>query len=170
MTKDILKVDVLDRWYHILVNTTLIVANLAIFFGIVYAKLNYDHSKEVSAKQFANAELYEKRKNAIEAINKIYNSDFLDGFAKLKQTKNIDKKEISNAFNLVFNTYYFISVIYKSDIADNEIIKESIKRGLASFVTYDIYKYNKNENVISAKKEIDSLLIKLNNKVKIHEN
>ena len=147
----------LERW----VKRTWIIANIVIIVqvaGVAYAVLQYNSSRAFNAIQVKNAEQYEKTKNSIEAVNKIYNSDFLNNFVKLNKYSTLNNKETRNAFNIVLNTYYMIAVVYNNHIADSLIISQSIKPGVTTFVKYPIYRDTFDISVKSAKDEINRMI------------
>lgn len=114
-----------------LVKITLVCANVAIFLGIGFGIFQYLQTERINDDQVNRANTFEKRKYSIEAINKFYNSDFLKSVAIIKSNNYDPKsKEYINASNLVFNTYYIISIIYLNEIADNKIIGKAIKNEL----------------------------------------
>jgi len=130
----------------LLVRITLVFANIAIFLGIVVAIFNYYQMKHM-----------EERKNAIDAVNRFYNSDFLKSTAIIKSNIDHDSNEYIGANNLVFNTYYIISIIYQNNIADNEIIQKAIKNELEDFTKTE--EFNKEPEGV----EKQSILLMLSN-------
>jgi len=146
----------LELW----VKRTLVMANVAIFLGIIFAVVQYFQAEGISNDQKETAENLEKRKNAIEVVNKVYNSEFINSYAKLKGNKTLNNIEMTNASNLVFNTYYAVAIVYNNDIADNKIIRESIMQGILEYVDFPVYK-NKRES--AAKKGIDQMVNSFNN-------
>lgn len=131
---------VISPFLELLAKITLIIANIAMVLGIFIALVQYMNAKEFNENQIKSAELYEKRKNAIDAVNKVYNSEFINNLAKLKGNKNLKNNEITNAFNLVFNTYSVIAIVYNNNIADNQIIKKSIEKEVVEFVNLPFFK------------------------------
>lgn len=125
---------------ELLVKITLIMANIAIVAGIIIALLQYNEATKFNESQIKSAELFEKRKNGIEAVNKVYNNEFISSLAKLKGNKNLKNNEMINAWNLVFNTYFSIATVYNNNIADKEIIKRSIKQEIIEFVDLPAFK------------------------------
>jgi len=153
-----------------LVKKTTVWANIFIclqFVGIVFAIIAFLITQKYNRDQMESAEKYEKRKNAIEAVNKVYNNEFLSSFSKLKawneerNKRNNDfmNNEDINAWNLVFSTYYAIAIVYNNKIADTLIIKESIKKGISDFVDFPEFK---DSTMSQAEKEI----VKMNNSIK----
>ena len=123
-----------------LAKITLISANIAMIIGIWIALAQYKNAKQFNESQIKTSELYEKRKNAIDAVNKVYNSEFLNNLAKLKGNKNLNNNEMINAFNLVLNTYSAIAIVYNNNIADNQIIQKSIEQEVVKFVDLNFFK------------------------------
>lgn len=146
----------LELWVKI----TLIMANIAIVSGIVIALLQYTEATNFNKEQIKSAELFEKRKNAIEAVNKVYNNDFIYSLAILKGNKTLKGNDMIKALNLVFNTYYVIAIVYNNNIADNQIIKKSIKQEVVEFVDSPIFM---NSSISEAKNEIKKMVISINN-------
>lgn len=122
------------------VKRTSVVANLAIVAGIIIGICQYREFKNNNKEQFNSADRFEKRKNAIEAINKIYNSEFINSLAMLKGNPDLRNNDMTRALNLVFNTYSVIAIVYNNNIADNKIIKESIEQEVGTFVGLNFYK------------------------------
>lgn len=144
---------VINPFLEFLAKVTLIIANIAMVAGIWIALAQYKNAKESNESQIKSAELYEKRKNAIDAVNKVYNSEFINNLAKLKGNRNLKNNEMINAFNLVFNTYSAIAIVYNNNIADNQIIKKSIEQEVVKFVDIPFFKNSltdqeKNEIII----------------------
>lgn len=157
---------------ELLLKRTQVWANVFICFQIVLiiiALFQYCDAKDYNRNQIESAkknELIAKEnelsKNAIEAINRIYNTEFLNNFAKLDKKSTLINEETRNAFLIVLNNYYIVSVIYNSGIANNNLIEESIKSGIKTFTGYPIYDSSKVENLESAKKSIDDMMKKFN--------
>lgn len=128
-------------WANIVICIQLL--GLAIALGMYIAFSN--NNKEQTQRNERN----EKTKNAIEAVNRVYNIDFLRSTSLVK-TKHIkDTIKFIDATNHILNTYYVISIVYNSGIADNMIIGCAIKNELSIYV-----------DSILKKDETDSLTLK----------
>jgi hypothetical protein len=122
-----------------------IIADLTVILGmigIIFGALTYYQYKDS-----------EKKKYAIEAINKVYNRDFLNCYNKLNLTdstiENMNEEKI-----FVINTYYVIAVIYNNGIADKNIIKYAIKYGVDTVSKALFYK---DTTLFFARLEIDKM-------------
>jgi len=153
----------LELWVKI----TLIMANCAIFLGIGFAVIQYLHAvsqfsqaERFNTEQRERAITFEKTKNAIDAVNKVYNSEFINSLAKLKGTNTLKNNEVINALNLVFNTYSEIAIVYNNNIADNKIITGSIKKEVVKFVNLPIFI---NSYTDEEKSEINKMVNNINN-------
>lgn len=140
---------------------------------IIIALFQYKDAKDYNRNQIESAKKNEfiakeneLSKNAIEAINKIYNIEFLTSFAKLDKKSDLTIEETRKAFIIVLNNYYIVSVVYNSGIANNNLIEESIKSGIKTFTGYPIYDSIKDENLKSAKKTIEEMINKFNKNIK----
>ncbi|GEM_PF-3578649 len=128
----------LEKWFK----RTQIAANIFICLQIILVGIafcSYLDSKDSNKKQIDIATNSECTKNAIEAINRIFNNEFLNSFAKLHKNSSLIDEETRNAFNIVLNQYYIVAVIYKSEMADNNLIEESIRDGIKTFTGYNLY-------------------------------
>jgi hypothetical protein len=119
------------------VRLTMLVANIAVVLGIIFAAVQYSYSKENNRRLFA-----------IDAVNRFYNNEFLKSTAILN-TPNIDLTSVEyiDASNCIFNTYYLIAIVYNKEIADNEIIGKAIKFELNRYVKTDSFKKKANKDV-----------------------
>ena len=72
-------------------------ANIATILGILVSVTYYLYITDFNREQ-------EKRKNAIEAIGKIYNNEFLNKYAIIFDSEVRSKDEQINAFYYVLNT------------------------------------------------------------------
>lgn len=161
---------------ELMVKRTQILANIFVCLQIILiiiALIQYDEAKKFNRNQIESnqkneliATTNELSKNAIEAINKIYNNEFLSSFAKLDKNSTFTDEETRNAFIIVLNNYYFVAVVYNSGIANNKLIEESIKNGILKFTSYKLYKNIKDENLESAKKAIAKMTSNFNSKIK----
>ncbi|MHB1687901.1 MAG: hypothetical protein ACYCVH_11055 [Ignavibacteriaceae bacterium] len=146
------------KWASIFASVWLLIQ----LVGVWYAAQSYTEAEKFNNVQIINAKKFEKRKNAIDLLNKVYNSEFLNSFSILKRDINAThlSREDVNAWNLVFSTYYLIAVAYNSKIADSLIIEKSVKQGIKDFVNLEIYRND--TTIVSAKNEIDSMLTSMN--------
>lgn len=150
---------------EIIVKKTQILANIFICLQIVLigiALFQYFEAKKFNKNQIEISTKSESTKNAIEAINKIYNSEFLNSFAKLDKNSVLNDKT-RNDFIIILNNYYIVAVVYNSGIADTNLIGESIKNGIIAFTNYPIYKSSIDKNIESAKVAIDTMIKSINN-------
>lgn len=116
-----------------------IAANIAVFIGIGFSVYQYTKTTNFNKNN-------EKRKNAIAAIDKIYNDDFLVKYDEIVNDRLEDDQQIGKAFDLVFNTYYIVSVMYNDGIADKSIITKTIEKGIILFTSKTIYKDKEKES------------------------
>jgi len=128
-----------------------IISSFCIIGGIIIALIQYN----LSASS-------EKRERAIETINRTYNSEFLKSLTNLKGCEKIDNDGLNNDMNLVFNTYYIISIIYNNNIADNTIINKAIMSGVIDFIGLDVYRDKKGWDLEKA--EIEKMTDNTNSK------
>ncbi len=129
--------------------------------GIYIALNQYYINKDFNEAQIKSSELYEKRKNSTEILNKVFNSEFINSFAILKGSNGlIDNNEKKKAKNLVFITYHAIAIVYNNNIADNQIIKKSIRNEILEFVNFTFFT---NMPDSTAKSEIIKMANDINN-------
>jgi len=127
-----------EQWQ---INITLVMANLAIAFGIAGMVGDYIFALNMESDRAERELMLDKRKYAVEAIARIYNSTFYVSTATINTKENIkESREFIDASNYVFNSYYNLSVIYNNNIADNKIIGESIKFILNKFINSELFK------------------------------
>lgn len=119
------------------VNITLIFANLAIFIGIFLAISSYFLDRDNYTQQREFAIRVDKVNNAMNAINRFYNPDFIKSCATIRTPELKDSTEYRDAENNVFNSYYVISLIYKSGIADSLIIGNAIVSELGYYINHE---------------------------------
>lgn len=124
---------------------TTIIANLAVLIGIIFALIQIVQSKHI-----------ERTRIAIEAVNKVRSNDFLKAYKRLKiaYSKNTEEDPaIIDDLNYVMNIYDNIAVLYIFNIADRNIIKNSIYpateeiAAMSNFFSYP-REYKKNFNVL----------------------
>jgi hypothetical protein len=161
---------------ELMLKRTQILANIFICLQIILiiiALIQYNEAKKFNRHQIESnqkneliATTNELSKNAIEAINKIYNNEFLSCFAKLDKNSTLTDEATRHNFIIVLNNYYFVAVVYNSGIANNKLIEESIKNGILKFTSFKIYGNIKDENLISAKKAIDKMTSTFNSNIK----
>lgn len=138
-----------------------IVANIIIIiqvFSVIIALYSFYNTNNFNKRQIIVAESSEKTKNAIEAINKIYNTEFLRNYDKIDSTSTIKDEETRISYYHVLNTYYILSVVYNSKIADSLMMYKAIKDGIMAFAQYDIYIDSSQKNLMPAKEEINKML------------
>lgn len=145
------------------VKRTTIIANVVIFLqviAIIVAVCGYRSAEKNNNLQIETSQKHEFTKNAIEVVNKIYNSEFLLSYGKLSHAIKIDNEELKSAFILVLNTYNLVAIVYNSKIADTILIMKSIKNGIMGFVGSKIYQisYPGDVNVQSAKDAINQMI------------
>ena len=119
-----------------------IFSNILVVTGIFITYLTYKYTTNLNREQ-------EKRKYTIEAIYKIYNEDFIKKFAIVSECDFGKKDTLDEAFNVVFNTYHILSVMYNYEIGDTLIINKAIKSGIYEFTSKDVYKQYKIKNLES---------------------
>jgi len=151
-----------------------ILSEIAIFLGIFITLGTYYLQKKAS-------ENLEKRKYAIEAIDKIYNSEFLEKYRLVLMYNDLDDKiekevvvisadtKIVN-FNFVLNTCYIVSLIYNDNIGDKSIISKSLEQNITNFAKCTVYKDTKRKSdkntIVEIEKMIQSINIdRINDKV-----
>jgi hypothetical protein len=175
---EILKKEIENKNYpklELMVKRTQILANIFVCLQIILiiiALIQYNEAKKFNRNQIESnqkneliATSNELSKNAIEAINKIYNNEFLSSFAKLDNNSTLTE-ETRDDFIIVLNNYYIVAVVYNSGIANNKLIEESIKNGILQFTSYKIYTNINNENLESAKIAIDKMISNFNPNIK----
>ncbi|MBA4320678.1 MAG: hypothetical protein C0412_19975 [Flavobacterium sp.] len=148
------------RDIDILLKKTQIWANIVIclqFAGILIAFFGLYEAHKYNTDQIERAEKYERRKNAIEAVNKVFNSEFINNLSKLDEKSSLNKNETVNALNLVFNTYSIIAIVYNNEIADNKIIQEAVQKEVVKFIALPIFRDSFSDE---AKKEIIDMVNK----------
>lgn len=112
-----------------LLNVIKFTTNLSVIVAIIFGISEILQNKET-----------ERRKIAIEAVAKTRSIDFIKSFTRLK-TAYISNKNIEiisdstyiDDLNYLMNTYDNIAILYKHDIADKNIIKQSIESNLIEF-------------------------------------
>lgn len=114
-----------------------LIANVAIIASVVYAIIQYEANKDHSKISFT-----------LETINKFYNKEFYQSTA-LITSKEADTATVEyiDASNLVFNSYYLISILYFENIGDNEIITRAIKNDLKIYIESKSFKWQMNQQV-----------------------
>ena len=127
-----------SKKFQIAANIATILAMIVAVFGIYFSVNQYIEINAFNKTQMRTSETREKRKNAIEAIDKIYNREFLDKLAAIYDDR-LEDDERFKAFNLVFNTYYIVSVIFNDTIGDRSIIAKSIEYGIKEFTKSNMY-------------------------------
>ncbi|MFA5432550.1 MAG: hypothetical protein WC319_06710 [Candidatus Paceibacterota bacterium] len=157
---------------ELMVKRTQILANIFVCMQIILiiiALIQYNEAKKFNKHQIERdqkneliASANELSKNAIEAINKIYNKEFLSSFSKLDRNSTLTDERTRDAFIFVLNNYYIVAVVYNSGIANNDLIEESIKIGILQFTSYKVYTSNKDEKLESAKIAIDKMISNFN--------
>jgi len=125
-------------------------ANIATILGILVSVTYYLYITDFNREQ-------EKRKNAIEAIGKIYNNEFLNKYAIIFDSEVRSKDEQINAFYYVLNTYYIISIIYNNNIGDRLIITKAIEQGIQAFTSSLVYKQEKHNIENTCKECVDEI-------------
>jgi len=108
------------------------IANILVLIGISFSVYQFTKTTNFN-------EQIEKRKNAIAAIDKIYSDDFLDKYDEIINNRLENEDQIDKAFDLVFNTYYIISVMYNDGIVDKSIIIKAIGKSILRFTSISIY-------------------------------
>jgi len=126
-------------------------ANIFTFIGVLVAVIYYLYTTDFNREQ-------EKRKNAIEAIGKIYSNDFINKYSTIIALKRLEFNDQIEAFNLVFNSYYVVSVIYNNNIGDKEIITKAIEHGIKEFTLSTVYQNTKDDLDKNSIVEIDKMI------------
>lgn len=130
---DPVKTNKREIWYK----KTTIWANIVIciqLIGVGVAISEYIAYSENNKVQIERNEKSEKTKNAIEAVNKLYNPEFLKSTALIKTNFKKNSIEFIDASNYILNTYYIVSIVYNNGIADNFIIGKALKNELNIYV------------------------------------
>lgn len=136
----------------ILYKKTTIWANIVICIQLIsvgVAIYEYNTVSNYNKEQTERNERNEKTKNAIEAVNKIYNIEFFKSTSTITSKHKKNDTTFIDASNHVLNTYYAVSIVYNSGIADNVIIGKAIVNGLSFYV-----------DSILKKEDVDSLTLK----------
>jgi hypothetical protein len=95
----------LGKWQRLIS----IFANVAIILGIIVSLSQYIHITNFNSKQAISSENLEKRKNAIEAIDKIYNNDFLKKYAIVISCDSlINNEQKYDLYFLIFLLRYLL--------------------------------------------------------------
>jgi hypothetical protein len=147
-----------------------IVSNIFLFIAVVISfcmyKLTEKSVKEqlnLGWSQLMNTKDQEKRDNAIELINKVYNSEFLISLTELKScaSNNNENRKLTDAENLVSSTYLCVAIFYNANLADRTIIEKAFKPGVCYFVGSRFYHKNSKSY---ANDEIEKMISCMNSK------
>lgn len=128
-----------------------IISSIAVIIGIFIALIQLQQAKDqyiqtdrLKRQDDSTMKEVEKKKYAIEAVNKAYTQEFIHSYSILEGCEEsrikISTKEQIDAFNYVYNTYYIIAIYYNNGVSDANIIKESIKSGINRFVDFKSYR------------------------------
>lgn len=134
-------------------------ANIAVIFGIIIALTQYLQTEKFNKEQKIDNQITEKKRYAVEALDEVYNQDFLNGYSILIDIDSIANISQINAFNLVFNSYYKIAIVYNKEICDTSIINNSIKTSLTEFTKSSVFQ---NTKPCFEKFEIEKMLNHIN--------
>jgi len=155
-TKDPIQIKLVQKpvWKNL---TPSNLANYATMIGIFISVTFYISTTIINKGQ-------EKRKYAIESIDKIYNEDFLIKYRIISNSRNIDNDEDKlKTFDLVLNTFHILSVMYNYKIGNRKIIEKAIGTGIDDFTSHPVYIQYKKNNPISVK-EIEKMKQSLDKK------
>ena len=132
-------------------------ANLVITVGILISIATFLSNKA----QADSSKKLDKMKNTLELIFKIYDNDFINKYATIIALDSLENNEQIEDFNILFNNYYIISVIYNSNNADEAIITKTIGEGVKTFTESSVYKHTikkySNGSIDEIKKMIDNM-------------
>lgn len=133
------------------VRLTIIMANIAVVIGIIFAIFQYNLIKKNNDRLFA-----------IDALNRFYNMEFYRS-TSIIHTEEYDKNSLAyiDASNYLFNTYFLIAVVYENEIADNDLIGSAIKYELERYVDTKSFENQPNKDVC---KLIESMESSINSK------
>lgn len=106
-------------WIKNLEKLISILANIAVICGIIFVLI-----------QITQANEFEKRRIAIDAVSKTRSNDFLKAFARFKTACSSQEVKDHTIFiddlNFIINVYDNIAILYINDLADRAIIKANI--------------------------------------------
>lgn len=133
------------------VRLTIVMANIAVIIGIIFAICQYNLIKNNNDRIFA-----------IDALNRFYNMEFYRS-TSIIHTVEYDTNSIAyiDASNYLFNTYFLIAVVYENEIADNNLIGSAIKYELERYLDTKSFENQPNKDVC---KLIESMESSINSK------
>ena len=135
-----------------------IVASIAVIVGIPIALVQLYQTDKFQKETITLAGITEKRRIAIEAVDRTRSTEFLKAYRILKVTYHtryaepVKKRSLEedqaliDSLNYVMNTYDSIAIMYINNLADRCIIKDSIYSGSKEIATFcDSFLYPEEE-------------------------
>ncbi len=133
-----------SHWFLYTKEILSLLANFAIVLGILFAIIQINNDKKI-----------ERKKIAIETIDKTRTQEFIRSYVRIKrciennEKHNIDEITFQIDINYIANIYGNIQRLYNKDLVEKHIIKDGIQDGLSMFcnlikqldVNQDKYKY-----------------------------